>query len=348
MSGVPCNLEGYRGKRVLVTGGLGFIGSTLARRLVELGSAVTVVDACYPDQGANLFNLKGVLDDLVLVVVDIGAMDEVSSYLADQEIVFNLAACTSHVGSLRNPLQDLERNCVSQLRFLNALTEMSPGTRVIHTGSRSQYGSPIYLPVDECHPLRPLDINGVHKTAVEEYHRIYHEQGKLRYTSLRLTNVFGPRHHMNHDRQGFLNWFIRQALSGQEIHVFGDGSQERDFLYVEDAVDALLKVGLEKGCEGAAFNLASGINISVAQAAEAVSLLTGAPWRCVPYPDDRLALEPGHIQLDGSRLRELLGWKPRVDFLTGLEETVVFYRENARHYFHPSQGKMVLGAKEPA
>jgi UDP-glucose 4-epimerase len=335
----------YRGKQVLVTGGLGFIGSNLVRRLVGLGANVTVIDACFPDQGANLFNLKDVLDQVVLVVSDIGLVDEISSFIIDQEVVFNLAACISHVGSILNPLQDLERNCVSQLHFLNALRELSPQTRIIYTGSRSQYGSPLYLPVDEDHPLRPLDINGVHKTTVEEYHRLFHHLYKLRYTSLRLTNVYGPRHLMHHDGQGFLNWFIRQALSGQEICVYGDGSQERDFLYVEDAVEAILLTAMEERCEGEVFNLVSGKPVTVAEAAEAVSKLAGSAWRCVSYPPDRNAVEPGSIRLDGTKLRNVLGWEPSSDFHASLEETINFYRQHGRRYFQSPKSGVFLTKK---
>lgn len=341
----PRLAEYYRGKRVLVTGGLGFIGSNLVRRLVRLGASVTVIDACFPDQGANLFNLRDVLDELVLVVADIGSTDEISSFIVDQEVVFNLASCISHIGSLHNPFQDLERNCFSQLRFLGALMELSPRARVIYTGSRSQYGNPLYTPIDEDHPLRPLDINGVHKTTVEEYHRIFHTLDQLVFTSLRLTNIFGPHHQMHHDGQGFLNWFIRQGLSGQEICVFGDGSQERDFLFVGDVVDALLLVAPEKRSEGALFNLASGTPVTVAEAAEAVCSLTGTSWRCVPYPPERCSVEPGSLRIDGSRLQKLLAWSPGSDFQASLAETISFYREHGSRYFHGRKGSVFYSEK---
>ncbi|RJP35268.1 MAG: NAD-dependent epimerase/dehydratase family protein [Actinobacteria bacterium] len=337
--------EYYHGKRVLVTGGLGFIGSNLVRRLAGLGASITVIDACFPDQGANLFNLKDVLDELVLVVADIGSVDEISAFIVDQEIIFNLASCVSHIDSLRNPLRDLERNCLSQLRFLNCLTELSPCARIIYTGSRSQYGNPVYVPIDEDHPLRPLDINGVHKTAAEEYHRIFHEQGNIRYTSLRLTNIYGPRHQMHHDGQGFLNWFIRQGLTGQEICVYGGGEQERDFLYVEDVVDALLRVAPDERCEGRVFNVVSGIPITVAQAAAAICDITDNSWRCVAYPPERSAVEPGNIRLDGSRLQVLTGWMPRYGLQAGLRETVDFYRQHGHRYFHGPKGNLVLSDK---
>jgi UDP-glucose 4-epimerase len=342
---VPDNA--YKEKRVLVTGGLGFIGSNLVHRLVGLGASVTVIDACFPDQGANLFNLKDCLDEVVLVVSDIGSVDEVSNYIVDQEIVFNLAACISHIGSLHNPMQDLERNCVSQLRFLGILTELSPQARIIYSGSRSQYGNPVYLPVDENHPLRPMDINGAHKTTVEEYHRIFHELGKLRFTSLRLTNIYGPRHQMQHDGQGFLNWFIRLAIAGQEICVFGDGKQERDFLYVEDVVDAMLLAALNDNCMGGIYNLASGIPVSVSDAAASICRITGTKWRLAPYPPERSSVEPGSMRLDGSRLQAALDWKPNHEFFHSLEETVSFYREHGRSYFHPSKGSMFLTRKSP-
>jgi len=345
MKGTAAWDEYYGNRRVLVTGGLGFIGSNLVRRLIRLGASVTVVDACFPDQGANLFNLKDVLDEVVLVVADIGSREEISGYIVDQELVFNLAACISHIGSLHDPLRDLERNCTSQLRFLGSLSELSPGSRVIYTGSRSQYGNPLYVPIDEDHPLRPLDINGVHKTTVEEYHRIYHGLKQIRFTSLRLTNIFGPRHQMQHDGQGFLNWFIRQALSGQEICVFGDGRQERDFLYVDDVVDAMLRVAPETACEGRILNLASGSPVTVIEAAEEVCRLTGTSWRCIPYPPERRSVEPGSLRIDGSRLQNLLGWKPRSDFRACLDETVSFYREHGSRYFHGRKGSVFYSEK---
>jgi len=338
-------MDFYRGRRALVTGGLGFIGSNLVRRLVRAGASVTVIDAAFPDQGANLFNLKGVLEEVVLVIADIGDLEEVSNYLVDQEIIFNLASSTSHIGSMQNPFKDLERNCSSQLRFLGAVRELSPGARVIYTGSRSQYGTPLYQPVDEDHPTKPLDINGIHKCTVEEYHRLYHQLSHIRFTSLRLTNVFGPRHQMLHDGHGFLNWFIRKALAGEELQVFGDGSQERDFLYVEDAVDAILLAGATGECEGRIFNVASEVPVSVAEAARAVAEMAGVGWRCVAYPKDRLSIEPGSVRLSSRRFREATGWSPRHTFLEGLERTLDFYGRHGHHYFHPAKGRIFLERK---
>ncbi len=338
-------MEFYRGKRVLVTGGLGFIGSNLVRRLVKAGASVTVIDATYPDQGANLFNLKGFLDEIVLVVSDIGNLEEISSYLVDQEIIFNLASSTSHIGSMQDPIKDLERNCLSQLRFLRAVRELSPGARIIYTGSRSQYGTPLYQPMDEDHPTRPVDINGIHKCTVEEYHRLFHHLSYIRFTSLRLTNVFGPRHQMLHDGHGFLNWFIRKALAGEDILVFGDGTQERDFLYVEDAVEALLLAGVSSECEGEVYNVASEIPVSVAEAAKAVADMAGVKWKCVPYPQERLSIEPGSVRLSSRKLRETTGWSPHHTFLEGLEKTMEFYRRHGHRYFHPAKGRIILERK---
>jgi nucleoside-diphosphate-sugar epimerase len=334
--------EFYRGRKVLVTGGLGFIGSNLVRRLLELGAETTVIDACFPDQGANPFNLDGFWGEFDFFACDIGDRGKILPALQDQELVFNLASCTSHVGSLREPLRDLERNCVSQLLFLEALKEALPGIRVVYTGSRSQYGAPLYLPVDEEHPLRPMDINGVHKTTAEEYHRLFHQMEHVRFTSLRLTNVYGPRHQMKHNGQGFLNWFIRLGLCGGEIQLFGDGSQERDFLFVDDAVEALLLVPTVKETEGLVLNLAYGKSCTVRDIARIVSEITGCSRREVPYPPHHRVVEPGSIRIDCSRLKSLLQWSPKIDLAEGIRRTIDFYLRFGE-YYHLGEAAVLPG-----
>ena len=235
--------ERYRGRRVLVTGGLGFIGSNLTRQLVELGADVRLVDAMIPDYGGNLFNIAGIEDRIRVEIADLRDEAAMTQAVRDREIVFNLAGQVSHIDSMRDPYTDLEINCRAQLSMLEACRRFNPSVKVIFAGTRQIYGKPDRLPVDETHPVRPTDVNGVNKAAGEAYHLLYNNVFGVRACSLRLTNVYGPRQLIKHNRQGFIGWFIRLAIENQEIQVFGDGSQMRDFVYVDDAVDAFLRAG---------------------------------------------------------------------------------------------------------
>src|SRR5215218_2537764 len=231
----------YRGRRVMVTGGLGFIGSNLARRLAALGADILLVDSLIDDYGGHLFNIDGIESQVRVNVADI-RQDTTMNYLVrGREVIFNLAGQVSHIDSMRDPHTDLEINCRSQLTLLEACRQHNPETKVVYAGTRQIYGKPDRLPVDESHLVRPSDINGINKAAGEQYHLVYNNVFGVRACSLRLTNIYGPRQLIKHNRQGFIGWFIRLALDDQEIQVFGDGSQIRDFVYVDDAAEAFLR-----------------------------------------------------------------------------------------------------------
>ena len=236
-------LEYYAGRRVMITGGLGFIGSNLARRLVDLGADVLIVDSLLPDYGGNLFNIADIRERLRVNIADVRMQSTIGFLSRGQDVIFNLAGQVSHIDSMRDPYTDLEINCRAQLSILEACRANNPGVRVVYAGTRQVYGRPEYLPVDERHLVRPADINGVNKAAGEYYHLLYNNVFDLRACSLRLTNVYGPRQLIRHNRQGFIGWFIRLAIEDREIQVFGDGSQMRDFVYVDDAADAFLRAG---------------------------------------------------------------------------------------------------------
>ncbi len=323
----------YQGRRVLVTGGLGFIGSTLARALVGLGARVRAVDALLPDYGGDPFNLQDVRDAVEVHVVDLRDEPAMNLLVQGQELVFNLAGQVSHIDSMRNPVLDLEMNCRAHLTLLEACRRFNPDTKVVYAGTRQVYGRPERLPVDEGHLVRPTDVNGIHKAAGEQYHLVYNSAYGLRGCSLRLTNVYGPRQLIRHNRQGFIGWFVRLALEGREIELFGDGSQLRDLLYVDDAVDAFLRAGAADACNGQVFNVGGNEPVSLRELVALLIELAGSgTFRLVDWPHEKKTIDIGSFYADSSRLAAAAGWTPQVPLRDGLERTFAFYREHFAHY----------------
>jgi UDP-glucose 4-epimerase len=323
----------YRGRRVLVTGGLGFIGSNLARELAGLGASVLVVDALIPDYGGNLFNITGLEETVRVSVADIRDESSLDVLVRDREVIFNLAGQVSHTDSMRDPHTDLDINCRAQLSILEACRKYNPGVRVVYAGTRQVYGRPDYLPVDERHLVRPADINGVNKAAGEYYHLLYNNVFDVRACSLRLTNVYGPRQLIKHNRQGFIGWFIRLAIEDREIQVFGDGSQLRDFVYVDDAADAFLRAGASERCDGDVYNVGGREPISHRDLVALLITTAGTGRvRFVEWPADKKRIDIGSFYSDSTKFQERVGWTPRVDLREGLARTLAFYREHRARY----------------
>jgi UDP-glucose 4-epimerase len=326
-------LEFYRRRRVMITGGLGFIGSNLARRLVELDADVLLVDSLIPDYGGNLFNIAGIEDRVRVNVADVRQASTMNYLVRDREIIFNLAGQVSHIDSMTDPHTDLEINCRSQLTILEACRRFNPNTRVVYASTRQIYGKPQSLPVTEQHLVRPTDVNGINKAAGENYHLVYNNVFGVRACSLRLTNVYGPRQLIRHNRQGFIAWFIRLALEGREIQVFGDGSQIRDFVYVDDAVDAFLRAGCADALCGEAFNVGGDEHLSHRElVALLVELAGSGSYRFVEWPPEKKAIDIGSFYADSTRFKKAVGWAPRVDMREGLARTLAYYRQHMRHY----------------
>ena len=323
----------YRGRRVLVTGGLGFIGSNLARRLVDLGADVCVVDSLIPDYGGNLFNIDGYENRLSLEIADIRQPQIVDELVRGREVIFNLAGQVSHIDSMRDPQTDLDINCRAQLTLLEACKAHNRETKVVFAGTRQIYGRPERLPVDETHIVRPTDINGINKAAGESYHLVYNNVFGIRTCSLRLTNIFGPRQLIRHSRQGFIAWFIRLALEGAEIQIFGDGSQIRDFVYVDDAVDAFLRAGATPACDGSVFNVGGREHLThkdlVARLLDAAG---SGSVTYVPWPEDKRRIDIGSFYSDSTKFQTATGWAPEVTIADGLKRTLAFYREHMPKY----------------
>jgi UDP-glucose 4-epimerase len=330
---MPAEKRTYHGRRVMITGGLGFIGSNLARALVDLGADVLLVDSLIADYGGNRFNIEGLESRLRVNIADVRQQSTMNYLVRDREIIFNLAGQVSHIDSMRDPETDLEINCRAQLTLLEACRRHNPGVKVVYAGTRQIYGKPASLPVDERHLVRPTDINGINKAAGEYYHLVYDSVFGIRACSLRLSNVYGPRQLVKHNRQGFIGWFIRRAVEGGEIQVYGDGSQLRDFVYVDDVVEAFLCAGARDALNGDVFNVGGSEPISLRDLVRLLIETAGSGTAAfVEWPADKVAIDIGSFYTDSTKFRSATGWRPKVSLEEGLRRTVRYYREHLSKY----------------
>ncbi|MGZ5435490.1 MAG: NAD-dependent epimerase/dehydratase family protein [Pyrinomonadaceae bacterium] len=328
----------YKDRSVLITGGLGFIGSNLARRLVELGGVrVFILDGLLPDQGGNRFNIHEFESDVTVYEADMRDDFVVNHLVGGMDFIFNLAGNVSHLESMLYPLRDLELNCTAQLSLLEACRNHNPHVKIVFASTRQVYGKPLYLPVDEEHRVAPLDVNGINKLAAEHYHLLYHRIYGARTVCLRLTNTYGPRQLMHHDRQGFIGWFIRKAMEGEVIDLYGDGKQRRDLNYVDDVVEALLLAGASEATDGEIFNLGGGESLSLAEVASELISLTGrGSVRAVAFPQERQLIDIGNFSSSYRKIHSAVGWKPRIALRDGLKRTLEFYEQHGAHYWRAS------------
>jgi nucleoside-diphosphate-sugar epimerase len=323
----------YYGKKVLITGGLGFIGSSLAIELVEKGAKITIIDALLEGYGGNIYNIKPVEKRVKFINADIRNEKKIDSLVRGQEIIFNLAGTLSHIDSMTDPMTDLDINCRAQLSLLESVRKYDSKAKIIFAGTRNQYGKAKYLPVDENHPQEPTDINGINSIAAEKYHLMYTNVYSIPTVSLRMTNTYGPRHQMKHPRQGVLNWFIRQVIEGEKVRLFGDGRQVRDVNYVDDVVEALLMAGQSEKGWGEAYNL-GGNAVSLEDFVKMVIRVFGkGSYQTVNFPSERKKIEIGDYRADYSKMTKTYGWKPKVNLEEGIEKTIRYYMENRRYYW---------------
>jgi UDP-glucose 4-epimerase len=332
----------YEGKPILVTGGLGFIGSNLAIKLLELGAYVTVVDSLIPDTGGNPFNVEPVRDapNLSVRTVDVRDVLAMERLVRNQAVIFNLAGQVSHIDSMNDPFTDLEINCRSQLALLDTCRRVAPQIKVVFASTRQIYGRvpEEQLPVDERQPPSPVDVNGINKLAGERYHVLYNNVYGIHSSVLRLTNTYGPRLLVKNNRQTAIGWLIRQAMDGETITIFGDGLQLRDFTYVDDAVDAFLMAGANDTANGQVFNVGAIEPISLRDLADLLIEVAGTGrYELVPFPPERKAIDIGSIYVDDRKIRRVLKWRPQVDMREGLTRTIEFYRANRAHYWAASE-----------
>ncbi|MCC6297883.1 MAG: NAD-dependent epimerase/dehydratase family protein [Anaerolineales bacterium] len=323
----------FSNQQVMITGGLGFIGSNLARKLVELNADVTLVDSLDPQTGANVFNIHDIQDRVTVVEADIRSDEKIRAILPQAKFLFNLAGQTSHLSSMQDPLSDLEVNAVSQLKLIEACRLLNPGVRIVFAGTRQIYGRPKRLPVDEKHIPAPVDYNGVSKRAGEMYHIVGAQIYGMWTSVLRMTNVYGPRMRVKDDRQNFIGWWFRQLLEGEEISVYGDGKQFRDLNYVDDVVDALLLCTLLPAAKGNIYNLGAQPIRLIDLARMMIEINGGGNVRQLSFPKERKRIDIGDYFGDFNKIMTDLGWRPKISLRDGIERTLSFYRDNKEQYW---------------
>jgi UDP-glucose 4-epimerase len=322
----------FKGKRTLITGGLGFIGSNLARTLVKLGAKVTILDSLIPEYGGSRRNIRGIESRVSVNLSDVRDRHSLPEFLRGQHFLFNLAGQTSHMDSMSDPETDLDINCRAQLTLLEACRKHNPDLRIVFASTRQIYGRPDYLPVDEKHPLRPVDVNGINKLAGEEYHILYSQVHGIHSTVLRLTNTIGPRMRVKDARQTFVGVWIKDILEGKPIDVWG-GEQRRDFTYVDDAVEALLQAASNPAAIGGVFNLGGVGQVTLRELAETlIEVAAQGTFRIRAFPADRKKIDIGDFYSDCRLIGRVLGWKPHTTIRQALAKTVAYYRKELPYY----------------
>jgi dTDP-glucose 4,6-dehydratase/UDP-glucose 4-epimerase len=325
--------EKFRDKRILITGGVGFIGSNLARRLVALGADVTLVDSLIPLYGGNLCNIDDIRDKVTLNISDVRDSFAMAYLIQDKDYLFNLAGQTSHLDSMSDPVTDLNINAVAQLSILESCRQHNTAIKIVFASTRQLYGKPEYLPVDEAHPIRPVDVNGINKLAGEWYHLLYNNVYGIRSCALRLTNTYGPGMRIKDAKQTFLGIWIKNVIEGKPIKVFGDGLQLRDFNYVDDVVEALLLAALNPLADGKVYNLGSDEVVNLKQVAQLlVEIHSGAKFEIVPFPPERKAIDIGDYYSNYNKVNSELEWQPKVGLKQGLSQCLDYYKKQFVKY----------------
>ena len=330
--------SGFSGKNILITGGLGFIGSNLARVLAHASARVTLMDSLIPEYGGNLFNIHDLTGKVTVNISDVRDPHAMAYLIKGQDYLFNLAGQTSHLDSMTDPRTDLEINAAAQLSILEACRSHNREIKIVFASTRQIYGRPEYLPVDENHPIKPVDVNGINKLAGEWYHLLYNNVYGIRACALRLTNSYGPGMRVKDSRQTFLGIWLRNLIQGKPIQIYGDGSQLRDFNHVDDVVEALLLAALDPRADGELYNLGSSQRISLKDLAELLVEIHGSgELQLVPFPGDRKAIDIGNYYSDYTKINRALGWKPEVPLADGLRRAVEYYLRHGSQYWGDEQ-----------
>ena len=328
------NAEKFHKTNILVTGGLGFIGSTLSLRLVEYGAHVTLLDAMIPGHGGNLFNIEPIKDKVKINFSDVRDENSLNHIVKDKDYIFHLAGQNDHVLSLSNPFPDIDINIKGSAILLEACKKYNKNVKIVYTGTRGEYGRAVKLPVNEEAPINPKGIYELSNLTAQKLFKIYHDNHDVRSVTLRLTNIYGERAQMRHNRFGVANWFIRQAIDNETIRIFGDGSILRDFLYVDDTVDAIIMCALCPEAYGEVFNVGHNHPCGFLELAKTIiAFAQSGRWEFAPFSPERAAQEPGDFYSDISKIKKVVGWKPQTDLKSGLAKTITYYQKYKDMYW---------------
>ena len=323
----------FKKQHILILGGMGFIGSNLAIRLISLGAEVKIVDSMLPQFGGNVANIEPIKDSCQVNFADIRDQHSMNYLVQWADIIFSLAGQTSHVDSMTDPISDLDINCRSQLAILESCRAHNRNVTIIYASTRQLYGRPEYLPVDEEHPIVPVDVNGINKLAAEMYYSLYSQVYDMNCVSLRLTNTYGPRQHLQGNNQGFAGIFIRMAISGENIKIFGTGEQRRDFNYIDDVVDALLLAASTQKLKGMVFNLGAKEHYSLLEFVRLLESYCNFSYDFVPFPPEHEVIDIGDYYGDFSKFKDATDWLPKVSLEDGLKRTIDFFTPRTHLYW---------------
>ncbi len=323
----------YKNKKILITGGLGMIGSNIAKKLVELQANVTIADTSIIQFGANLYNIKGFEDKIEVINADIRNSEDMKPLIKKNEIIFNLAGQVSHNDSIKDPFYDADINYIGQLNILEIAKKCNPDIKIIFAGTRMQYGKVTELPVSENHPQKPLSPYALNKSAAENLYLFYNRLYGVPVVIFRITNPYGPGGQIKHGKYNIVNWFIRQALEGNAITIYGDGKQIRDYIYIDDLVEAFILAGVKDESNGKVFNLGSGIATKFHEMARTIiSEISSGSITNIPWPDNYINIETGDFVADITKISNMIDWKPTINLKEGIKKTCEYYRKNIKNY----------------
>lgn len=329
-------MTSLKGKKVLIFGGLGLIGSSTARRCIEQGAEVTIADNRAPMYGANDFNMRDLEGKFELVVGDIRESSFVNLLVKERDYIFNFAAQVNHNLSIEDPILDNQINCIGHINVLMACKQQNSEAKLVYPGSRLQYGRITELPVKETHPRQPLSVYAIHKNTAEQYYQAFSQHYGLKTVCFRITNPYGPRSQMKHSGYSIINWFIRQALDGQPITVYGEGQQLRDYIYIDDLISGMVSGAINPATNGKIYNLGTGISTSFKQMAETVIAAVGqGELKQIPWPKNYDNFETGDFYADIGAITQAIGWQPETSLDEGIQKTVAYYRKHRQHYWQP-------------
>lgn len=324
----------FSGKRVLITGGLGFIGSSLAIKLIDLNAEVTLLDGIIPNLGANFFNIEPIKNKVEVVIANLSDRSSTDYHVRNKDIIFNIGMHSSHLDSMKDPLFDLNTNVAPQLSFLESIRHNNPKVRIIYIGSRAQFGKVSSFPINEMTPLFPADIYAAGKQVVEWYHFLYSNICGLQSTSIRLGNTYGPRHQMKHAKYGVQNYLLRLAIDGEEIQIFGSGKQLREMIYIDDTIEALLKLAINDKTINNYYCIGTDETVTFLELVKQIISAAGSGrYRHVDWPEERKIIEVGDVRTDFSKLKKDTGWSPQISLNEGLKMTAEYYKKHKKYYW---------------